>query len=145
MSDMESPLHHSTTAGYSRTRQDHATELAEDYVELIDDLITNLGEARLVDIAARMGVTHVTANKTVTRLQRAGLVSKRPYRSIFLTPEGQQLASQTRRRHEIVLACLVVLGVPQEQARIDAEGIEHHISEITLNAMEKFIQSHTTG
>ncbi len=144
MTQTDQPQHHSTTAGFSRTRQDHARELAEDYVELIDDLITNLGEARLVDIAARMGVTHVTANKSVSRLQRAGLVSKRPYRSIFLTPKGQQLAAQTRRRHEIVLACLGILGVPHEQARIDAEGIEHHISEITLNAMEKFIQSHST-
>jgi len=143
MTDMELPIHHSTTAGFSRTRQDHATELAEDYVELIDDLITNLGEARLVDIAARMGVTHVTANKSVSRLQRDGLVSKRPYRSIFLTPEGQKLAAQTRKRHEIVLSCLCLLGVPPEQARIDSEGIEHHISDITLNAMEKFIQSRT--
>ncbi len=141
MTNTQPPQHHSTTAGFSRTRQDHATELAEDYVELIDDLITNTGEARLVDIATRMGVTHVTANKSISRMQRDGLVSKRPYRSIFLTPEGQKLAAQTRRRHEIVLACLGLLGVPEEQARIDAEGIEHHISEVTLNAMEKFIRS----
>lgn len=132
------PRSHSTTAGFRQTRRAHALELAEDYVELVNDLIEHSGEARLVDIAAHMGVSHVTANKTIARLQRDGLVDKLPYRSVFLTPEGKRLAEEVRKRHKTVFDCLLALGVPERQARIDAEGIEHHISPVTLRAMARF-------
>lgn len=131
----------STTEGFRKTRQAHAYELAEDYVELIDDLILQYGEARLVDIAKRMGVSHVTANKTIGRLQRDGLVDKRPYRAVFLTASGKHLADMVRRRHQVVYDFLLALGVPKKQACIDAEGLEHHISETTLRAMSRFIKS----
>lgn len=131
---------HSIPDGFKKTREDHASEIAEDYVELIDDLIREFGEARLVDVAERIGVTSVTANKTIARLQRDGLVEKRPYRAIFLTDEGKKLADEMRRRHAIVFAFLVALGVGERQARIDAEGIEHHISSATLKAMTRFIK-----
>lgn len=45
----------------SQTRREHANEIAEDYVEAIADLITETGEARVVDLAKRLGVTHVTS------------------------------------------------------------------------------------
>ncbi len=135
------PKTRGTTDGFRQTRRDHASEIAEDYVELIDDLMAECGEARLVDIAERMGVSHVTANKTVGRLQRDDLVLRRPYRSIFLTDKGKRLAAQSRRRHNIVYAFICALGVPQRQARIDAEGIEHHISNTTLRAMSKFVHT----
>ncbi|RJP38324.1 MAG: transcriptional regulator MntR [Phycisphaerales bacterium] len=130
---------HSTTEGFRQVRLDHAVEMAEDYVELIDDLIARHGEARLVDIAEHMGVSHVTANKTVARLLRDGLVQKRPYRAIFLTGEGKKLAEASRRKHIVVVEFLCALGVPEDQARIDAEGIEHHISDVTLSAMSRFV------
>lgn len=135
------PQTNSTTDGFRQTRRAHASELTEDYVELIDDLIEQYGEARLVDVADRMGVSHVTANKAIGRLQRDGFVDKRPYRAIFLTPSGKRLANQVRRRHHMVHDFLLALGVPEKQARIDAEGIEHHISDTTLRAMSRFIQS----
>ena len=127
-----------STEAFLATRRQHASELAEDYVELIDDLIRETGEARLVDIARRMGVTHVTANQTVRRLQRNGLVQKQPYRSVFLTEAGQKLAVQSRTRHDIVIRFLLAIGVPERQAAIDAEGIEHHISETTLKILREY-------
>lgn len=133
-------VYHSITAGFAQTRRDHATELAEDYVELIQGLIAEHGEARLVDIAEHMGVSHVTANKTIGRLQRDGLVQKRPYRSVFLTEQGRKLAEESRERHRIVVEFLCAIGVGEEQAFIDAEGIEHHISAATLNAMSAFLR-----
>ncbi len=125
---------------YRRTRDDHSTELAEDYVELIDSLITEQGEARLVEIARRMGVTHVTANRTIARLQREGLVTKEPYRSIFLTTSGKRLARKCRERHETVYAFLRAIGVPKRDAHLDSEGIEHHIGQATLHAMSRFLE-----
>jgi DtxR family manganese transport transcriptional regulator len=129
------PAGRGSTEAFRETRRQHAGELAEDYVELIDDLIHETGEARLVDIARRMGVAHVTANHTVRRLQRDGLVEKLPYRSIFLTAKGRKLAIESRNRHDIVFRFLLSIGVPERQAAIDAEGIEHHISDTTLRIL----------
>lgn len=123
---------------FARIRDDHAIETASDYVELIQDLIDQQGEARAADIAAALEVSHVTVTKTIQRLQRDGLVTSLPYRSIFLTEEGRALAESMRRKHLIVLDFLNALGVPPEIAESDAEGIEHHVSDATLAAMEKF-------
>src|SRR5919199_3488260 len=124
---------------FRSTRRAHETETAEDYVELIADLIEAAGEARSVEIAARLGVSGPTVTKTVGRLQRDGLVESRPYRSIFLTPAGWDMARRCRRRHRIVLEFLLSLGVDEETARIDAEGMEHHVSERTLDVFERAI------
>ena len=124
-------------AVFTHTRRARRKEIAEDYVELIDDLIEANGEARLVEIARRMGVTHMTASKAVARLQRDGLVTTRPYRSIFLTGKGRTMALRSRRRHQIVQDFLKTIGVSDETARRDAEGIEHHVSEETLRAFTR--------
>lgn len=123
----------------NRTRQQHAQERAQDYVEAIAELIDEHGEARATDLARNLGVTHVTVIRTVQRLQRDGLVTTQPYRSIFLTSEGRTLAVKSKARHELVVAFLEALGVPTATARADAEGIEHHVSPATLTAFEKFV------
>lgn len=124
-------------AGFGRTRDDHRSEIAEDYVELVADLIDATGEARAVDLANRLGVTAATVNNTVARLQRDGLVRSEPYRSIFLTDEGRALAEACRLRHRIVIDFLRAIGVAEDTARQDAEGIEHHVSRETLEALRR--------
>lgn len=119
------------------TRREHAHETAEDYVEAIADLTAAQGEARVVDLARRLGVTHVTVNRTLARLQREGFVSVQPYRAIFLTPAGGTLAAECQHRHQVVVAFLRSLGVPEKTAEIDAEGIEHHVSPETLAAFAR--------
>ena len=125
------------TNRFERTREDHRRERAEDYLEMIASLIAERGEARAVDLAERMGVTHVSVGKTVRRLQDEGYVTSLPYRSIFLTEEGRALAEVARERHLLVHDFLVSIGVPHETAEVDAEGIEHHVSEATLAAMRR--------
>lgn len=135
----------STAAIQIRTRQQHAQERAEDYVEAIADLIAGSGEARATDLAKSLGVTHVTVIRTVQRLQREGLVTTQPYRSIFLTATGRRLAAKAKARHEKVVAFLEALGVSAATARVDAEGIEHHVSPETLAAFEGFLAEHPPG
>ena len=121
-----------SAAKFDRIRRAHQSEVAEDYVEMISDLIEETGEARTVDLAARFGVTSPTVNAIVRRLQRENLVETRPYRSIFLTEAGKALAESSRARHQIVRDFLVTIGVPETVAEEDAEGVEHHVSEQTL-------------
>jgi DtxR family manganese transport transcriptional regulator len=126
--------------GFDRTRSDHRSEIAEDYVELIADLIDATGEARAVDLASRLGVTNATVTNAISRLQREGLVHSEPYRSIFLTRDGRDLAEHCRLRHATVFRFLRSLGVSEEVARVDAEGIEHHVSDATLAAFDRFLR-----
>ena len=121
-----------SAAKFDRIRRAHQSEVAEDYVEMISDLIEETGEARTVDLAARFGVTSPTVNAIVRRLQRENLVETRPYRSIFLTEAGKGLAESSRARHQIVRDFLVTIGVPETIAEEDSEGVEHHVSEETL-------------
>jgi len=122
---------------FRRSRRDRAGEIAQDYVEAIADLSAAVGEARVVDLARRLGVTHVTVNRTLARLRRAGYVNTRPYRAIFLTDTGRQLAEESKRRHETVVAFLRSIGISEKAAELDAEGIEHHVSPETLAAFER--------
>ena len=123
-----------------QTRQQHAQERAQDYVEAIASLIEETGEARAADLARLLGVSHVTVIRTVARLRRHGLVTTRPYRSIFLTDPGRDLAQKSRLRHQLVVEFLEALGISPRAARADAEGLEHHVGEETLTAFKAFLK-----
>jgi DtxR family manganese transport transcriptional regulator len=126
---------------FGKTRSAQSTALFEDYVELIADLLTSSGEARPTDVARRLGVSHATAIKTISRLKRAGLATSRPYRGVFLTEKGRELAERSHARHRLVVDLLRAVGVPAEAAESDAEGMEHHVSDVTLRAFAQFLKS----
>lgn len=125
---------------FARVRLAHSTETQEDYVELIADLIAATGEARAADLAERLGVTPATVANTLTRLKRDGLVEMQPYRAIFLTEQGSAMAARSKARHGVVVRFLLALGVSPETAEMDAEGLEHHLSDETLRAMGDFAE-----
>jgi len=112
--------------------------LSEDYVETILELIEEDGDARLTEISARLGVAHPTVSKALRKLEGEGLVTLRPYKSVMLTEAGERLARTCRHRHQTVVNFLRALGLDPETAESDAEGIEHHVSEKTLEVMAAF-------
>ena len=126
---------------FAQVRNARNTETAEDYTEMIADLIRETGEARAVDLAKHFGVTGPTVNSIIRRLVREGLVESRPYRSIFLTEKGKLLADYCKKRHEIVFNFFIIIGVNADVAKFDAEGIEHHVSAETLSVFEKLIKT----
>lgn len=139
MIDPPTPVPEPRPGRFDRAREAQSVALAEDYTELIADLIASTGEARITDIAAHLGVTHPTATKAVARLTREGLAVTRPYRGVFLTDAGRDMATRVRARHRTVVDLLIALGVPPEAAETDAEGIEHHVSDVTLAAFDRFL------
>jgi len=141
VADRELPPEVTQARRFGKTRTAQSAALLEDYVELIADLLATSGEARPTDVARRLGVSHATAIKTISRLKREGLATGRPYRGVFLTETGQALAERVRARHRLVVDILLALGVPAEAAEADAEGIEHHCSELTLKVFARFLQS----
>jgi DtxR family manganese transport transcriptional regulator len=129
------------TVPFEKVRRDHSSETAEDYVEAVSDIVHRRGECRVKHLARHMGVSHVTVTRIVSRLQQEDLLETEPYRPIRLTAKGERLAAQSRRRHEIVLAFLLALGVPEADARRDSEGMEHHVGDATLKRMQAFIDA----
>lgn len=123
---------------FAHTRAAHRSELSEDYVEAILDLIEEDGHAKLTEIAAHFGVAHPTVSKALKRLEQDGYVTLKPYSAVQLTETGRELALRCRKRHLIVVAFLLTLGLDRETAEADAEGIEHHVSEKTLAAMADY-------
>ena len=122
---------------FRHARKARSNVLFEDYIELIADLIEDGNEARQIDIAARLGVAQPTVARMLSRLAEEGLLTRRPYRGVFLTEKGKRLARASRERHKIVEAFLLSIGVSAETARIDAEGIEHHVSAETLEIFRR--------
>ncbi len=128
---IEMPTEPTQALRFGKTRTAQSTALLEDYAELIADLLATGGEARPTDIARRLGVSHATAIKATAR----------PYRGVFLTEAGEQLAARVRARHRLVVDVLRAVGVPSEAAEQDAEGIEHHVSDATLQAFSRFLRN----
>lgn len=137
----DNPTRSSGTASrFARVRQDHAREMAEDYAELI----LELGKGghipvRPADLARGLGVTHVTVLRALERLSRDEIITRDENQGILLSPKGRRMAEASQTRHRLVVAFLERLGVPPEIAAIDAEGIEHHVSTITLERMAEFV------
>ena len=125
---------------FLKVRNAHRIENTEDYLELIAELHITNGEARIVDIAKKLGIAQATANKTIQRLISNGYLYKEPYRSVFLTIRGQKLARDSKKRHKIVYNFLRKIGISKKTATLDSEGIEHHVSQETLNALKKIIK-----
>ena len=125
---------------FGQARVARSAALLEDYAELIADLMAQEGEARPTDIARRLGVSHVTVVKAISRLKREGLATARPYHGVFLTEAGQALADRVRARHRLVVDLLMAVGVSREDAENDAEGLEHHVSPATLDAFARFLE-----
>ncbi len=138
----ESPPMARIRAGHEAVRRANRQELVEDYVEAIDDLIEDRGEARVRDLATGFGISHVAVCSVIERLRRDGLVSSGQQEAIQLTDEGRAIARRSRSRHAAVLKFLLALGLPAEVAEADAEGMEHHVGPETLSAFERFVASH---
>ena len=101
---------------FQSSRKSHDMENTEDYVEIVADLIQANGEARIVDISSKLGIAQATANKTIKRLINKGYLYKEPYRSVFLTIEGQKLARNSKKRHGIVYEFLRKIGVSKKKS-----------------------------
>ena len=125
---------------FGRVRQDHAQEMAEDYAELILELEEGDGGIRPADLARRLGVSHVTVLRALERLARKGVLVRDERSGIRLSAGGRALGEACRIRHRLVVAFLERLGVPPEVAAVDGEGMEHHISPVTLSCMAAWLE-----
>ena len=125
---------------HKRVRMQHSDELAQDYVEAIYILRKETGLARVVDLTKVFGVSHVSVIRALGRLAKRNLVVRCTDEGITLTEEGEALAAKTAERHSLVVNFLCEIGVSNAQAEADAEGIEHHLSMESIDAIRRFLK-----
>lgn len=126
---------------FKAAREQRTSEAAEDYTELVADLIADQGVARTCSIADELGVSHVTALRTIRRLSGEGFLETSPHQPVYLTPKGKRLAQFSKARHQLLVEFFTLIGVPAKQAELDVEGVEHHISPITIRHIKNFVSS----
>ena len=141
LKDNAEKRHEERVSHFKGARKNRLSEIAEDYTELIADLTEAQGQVRVCDIAKAMGISHVSVLKTIRRLIRDGYLAKLSDKHFVLTPQGKQMAVFSKTKHRILSTFLLRLGVPEHIAAIDVEGIEHHISPTTLNAIVAHMQT----
>ena len=140
-STRSSSLHQKRAKAFVLTRQRRSIEAAEDYTKLIADLIDSCGEARICNLADHLGVSHVTALRTVRRLQNEGYLLTERQKPVVLTGKGKKLAREAKNKHLLLTQFLSKLGVPEQVAKNDAEGIEHYISPQTITAIKRYVKA----
>lgn len=116
------------------------TTRMEDYLEVIYELITKKGYATTVDISDYLNVSSPSVTKMLQRLNESGHVNYERYRGISLTESGVAIAKNMHDRHGILADFLKMIGVGEDTANRDAEGIEHHLHPETLKKLEEFIR-----
>jgi Mn-dependent DtxR family transcriptional regulator len=123
------------------SRPNPASDLTrvEDYLEVVYGLIQKKGYARAADIAELLEVKAPSVTSMLQRLDRLQLIKYERYRGLTLTEKGERMARFTQQKHQTLIKFLRILGVEEKTARLDAEGIEHHVHRTTINRIERFV------
>lgn len=115
------------------------TDRMEDYLEVIYELVQQKGYATTVDISSYLNVSSPSVTKMMQKLDETGYLKYEKYRGIKLTNEGIRIARNIRNRHGLLAEFFMIIGVDEETANNDAEGIEHHLHPETMRKLEEFI------
>jgi DtxR family manganese transport transcriptional regulator len=111
----------------------------EDYLEAVYQLIQEKGYARSSDIAERLAVKSPSVTGMLRRLHAMGLIEHERYRGLTLTTKGERMARSIQQKHLTIIRFLRILGIEEKIARMDAEGIEHHVHKATINRITRFV------
>lgn len=115
------------------------TDRMEDYLEVIYELIQKKGYATAIDISESLNVSSPSVTKMLQRLEENKYLRYERYRGISLTNEGVSMAENIHEKHSLLVEFLRMIGVDENVANIDAEGIEHHLHPETLKKLQVFI------
>ncbi len=112
----------------------------EDYLEAIYNLKEQKGYVSAADISEMLAVTPPTVSNMVKNLADKGYLEHERYRGMRLTPSGERIARSVIRRHQVISRLISMLGVDDETAYVDTEGIEHHVHPSTLRRFERLAE-----
>ncbi len=122
--------------------EEQHTDRMEDYLEVIYELIKKKGYATQSDISESLNVSLPSVTKMLQRLDESKYLKYEKYRGINLTEEGIEVAENIHEKHGLLSEFFKMIGVDENVANIDAEGIEHHLHPQTLKKLREFIRNH---
>ncbi len=141
MSPTDTRLESIRNANHVKKEEDYRTARMEDYLEVIYELIQYKGYATTIDISEYLNVSSPSVTYMMQRLNDSGHLNYEKYRGIQLTDKGILVAKNIRERHGLLAEFLKIIGVDEDTANKDAEGIEHHLQPQTLEKLERFIKN----
>ena len=122
------------------------SEALQDYVKQIYLLQAGTGRATTSAVADKLGVSAASATAMFKKLADAGLVEHRPYRGALLTPAGERVAVEVVRHHRLLELYLTqALGVPWDRVHVEAERLEHVLSDELEAAMDRALDPSRLG
>lgn len=116
-------------------------ESGEMYLETIYVLTKKYDIVRAIDICEYMGYSKPSVSRAMGLLKKSGYVVVEQGGHIVLTEAGKEIAVKIFNRHTLLSSFLMSIGVDEKTASEDACKIEHHISDITYNAIKKHMES----
>ena len=125
----------------NRFQRKERTDRMEDYLEIIYELVQQKGYATSVDITECLNVSAPSVTKMMRRLDLKGYLEYKKYRGIRLTNQGKVVAENIRKRHKHLTEFFKIIGVSEDIAIQDSEGIEHHLHAETLEKLEQFLST----
>ncbi len=115
-------------------------ESSENYLETILILSKKLPVVRSVDISNELGFKKSSVSVAMKNLKEKEYITVTDAGFIYLTEEGEKIASMIYERHEFISNWLISLGVDEKTATDDACRIEHVISAESFAAIKKHIK-----
>jgi len=112
----------------------------EDYLEAIYNLNDEKGYVSAADISERLAVKPPTVSNMIKNLAEKGYLEHKKYRGMRLTPSGEKIARSVIKRHRVISRLISMLGVDDQTAYVDTEGIEHHVHPSTLRRFERLAE-----
>lgn len=117
-------------------------ESAEMYLETILRLSETKEIVRSIDVAQAMKFSKPSVSRAMKNLRENGYITINPETgSIKLLEEGRRIASAIYSRHKLLASYFKKLGVSSATATEDACRIEHIISEETVEAIRKHMET----
>lgn len=124
----------------NRTIREERTDRMEDYLEVIYELVLQKGYATTVDISDYLNVSSPSVTRMMKKLHETGFIRYEKYRGMSLTEKGIEVAKAIHKRHGTLAEFFKMIGVQDDIANEDAEGIEHHLHSETLMKLEDFVK-----
>jgi Mn-dependent DtxR family transcriptional regulator len=104
-------------------QEEDRTDIMEDYLEVIYELVQQKGYATTIDISQCLNVSSPSVTKMLQRLDESRYLDYEKYRGIRLTQQGTDVAKNIHKRHSLLAEFLIMIGVDEDTANRDAEGI----------------------
>lgn len=122
------------------------SENLEDYLETISSLSAGTGAARPSDHSRRNERQKAVGHGRIELAARKGACRVRKYRPVTLTQDGEAVAKNVRRKHELLSNFFTeVLGVNASEADLAACRMEHALEDSIMKKLVKFLKGRGTG